>query len=81
MAIILSDDVLTQTTKCEMDFACLSNRTDHLCKVERLIGFGSKPVLFLRQGEEPYCHYNFGFGTSIICSCPVRLELYKRYGI
>ncbi len=79
MAIILSDDVLNQTTKCEMDFACLSSRTDHLCKVERAMGCG--PVLFLRQGEEPHCYYNYRFGNSIICSCPVRLKLYNRYGI
>jgi hypothetical protein len=79
MTIIESDDVVNQTTKCKMDFACLSGRFDHLCEVEQAIG--SRPVLFLSQGEQPLCHYNYRFGDGQMCSCPVRLELYRHYGI
>jgi len=38
MAIIVGDDVLSQTTRCEMDFACLSGRADRLCKVLLMTG-------------------------------------------
>jgi len=79
MAIVVGDDVVNQTTKCEMDFACLSGRVNRLCKVDRVLG--SKPVLFLSQGEQPFCHYTYSFADRQICSCPVRLELYRHYGI
>jgi hypothetical protein len=79
MRFTVSEGILAETTKCEMDFVCLSGKIDHLCKIERAIG--SNPILLLLQGETPICHYNCMFGSRFICACPTRREIYKRYRI
>jgi len=79
----ISADVLNRTTKCPSDFYCLNSGSDPkcsesmtMCPVEVHI---ENSVLFVRAPHNLLCSYKIHFGTSYICTCPVRYEISKRY--
>jgi hypothetical protein len=79
MGITVSEDTLAQTTKCEMDFACLSGQASAQCQIESSM----ESVRFLMVNKiitEP-CNYSFRFGDSEFCNCPVRFEMYQHHDI
>jgi hypothetical protein len=81
MDIEISDDILKRTTKCNHDFSCLSGGPAPVCKVEEAIG--TLAALTNCEGKV-YCDYCIPYGmadTSSFCTCPVRIELYRRYKI
>jgi hypothetical protein len=74
----VSEDTLKKTTRCKKAFSCLSGKSSDLCKVELCV---DEKIHFIRcVGSEP-CSYKVPFGYSYVCICPVRKELYNRYGI
>lgn len=79
MGITVSEGTLAQTTRCQNDFSCLSGMAPDVCQVERALG--GKPVLFVKKNTSYFCPYTGRFGTAYVCSCPVRRELYQRYGV
>ena len=79
MGIKVSEDILAQTARCKNGFSCLSGVTPDVCEVEGALG--DKPLLFVKKSTSYFCPYAGRFGMSCVCSCPVRRELYKRYGI
>jgi hypothetical protein len=79
MPIKIGEDIRQQTTKCKYDFACLSDERHDLCKVTSSVA--SKVVLTDCVDRLP-CAYCILFGASLaVCTCPVRNELYNRFGI
>jgi len=79
MGITVSEDTLAQTTRCRNGFFCLSGTSPDVCEVEQALG--GKPVLFVKKNTSYFCPYAGRYGTFYVCSCPVRKELYKTYGI
>jgi len=77
MGITVSDEILKRTTKCEKTFACLSGRMQDRCKAER----SYNGVLLIQPKNGNSCGYHVDLGKSDFCTCPVRVELYKAYGI
>lgn len=65
---------IIQTTKCEKQFACLTNEINICCKVVKCIG---KSVCFIDDEAKNDCNYKICYGDSMICSCPVRIELHN----
>jgi len=79
MPIKIDEDIQRQTTKCTKDFGCLSNEGHELCKV--ISSIASKVVLTDCADRLP-CAYCIRFGTSLaVCTCPVRNELFNRFGM
>ena len=72
----VSEKTRQKTDKCWRGFACLSNATNGVCAVRDQVG----DVLFVEKTRQAYCPYDVTFGYSHICSCPVRHELFERYG-
>lgn len=79
MAITIDDDILKRTTKCYKIFDCLSVRLHDMCEVERFLGSNGVLQIQLKNGNS--CGYYVRLDDLDFCTCPTRLELYKRYGI
>jgi hypothetical protein len=63
----------------QLSECCLSGEVDNMCQVELLLK--SAPIMFVKKVQDKFCFYCGHFGYSCLCSCPVRIELYKRYGV
>jgi len=73
-------EVLEQTTKCEFNFECLTCDIKKMCQVIATVG-DSNDVLYVHPGKNHGgCPYFTSFGKSYVCSCPVRMEIYREYG-
>ena len=77
MKIELDANILSQTTECTRDFACLTD-PGQLCRVENCV---NNKVHFIQCRNDVKCNYQISFGYSFICSCPIRKEIYNRYGL
>ena len=78
MSTHIPEDILKQTTRCKKNFYCLPNGEEHLCKVSSFI---DNKVCVVECSNEISCTYKIPFGNSIICTCPLRAEIYRQYGI
>lgn len=78
MDITISEQILRQT-ECDENFECLSGETKCLCKVQECL---ECKVLFIENLNGQHCrHWNRWGDSFASCSCPLRRELYNRYGI
>ena len=77
--LTVSEDLRKQTTNCQKGFACLYRQENDLCQVDYALK--GVPFVMIKKPIDELCPYSFHFGKSQFCSCPVRFELYKRYGI
>ncbi len=75
--IEINENILKATTKCKHGFSCLSGKKD-VCKVELSV---DNKIHFIVCLDNLPCSYRIPFGYSYVCTCPVRKELYNRYGI
>ncbi len=78
MAIVVSDQVMRATTQCDKNSACLQGDGKPICTVEHFFG---KDLLFVKCPNGLRCPYKKAFGFGHRCTCPTRLELYKKHGI
>jgi hypothetical protein len=79
MAYQVSDKIRKQTTKCSYNFTCLNNDTWDTCSIERDV---QRAFLAVKtKSNKSTCPYWFSYGSSYHCTCPTRLEIYKRYKI
>ncbi len=76
MMFEVSAETCQRTEKCWRGFACLSSDEDIICPARDHVN----DVLFVERTAQSYCPYDITFGYSHICSCPVRCEIYERYG-
>lgn len=80
MDIQIDEDVKAQATKCTTSLGCQNDKDYELCRIIRPTN-GSGGI-FIECQEEKHCNYKSTFGYSLhFCSCPVRKEIYKKYGI
>ena len=78
MKVVIPPDVIEQTKQCQKGFACLSQSTQHLCKIEPWkMG---KDLIIQCRSTKP-CHYQHHFGGGYLCTCPMRKTIYARYKI
>ncbi|MFH0977341.1 MAG: hypothetical protein V1874_16295 [Spirochaetota bacterium] len=76
MNFTIEDETIKATIKCNASFSCLKSDAHNLCKIERVI---SDKIHFINNKSRTTCNYITYFGDSIICSCPVRKEIYNRH--
>ncbi len=63
------------TKRCQSNFSCISDDGHQLCQVEECI---NDKVIFVCKDHADYCPYMLSFGDGFTCTCPTRLEIYKR---
>lgn len=80
MKLDIDKEILCKADKCQKEFSCLLDQKG-LCKV---IGDIDKNVIFIDKKTMKgslFCKFAIAFGVSTICACPVRKEIYKKYGV
>ena len=73
----ISQDVINNTTKCLKNMECL-NSVSCYCKIEKKI---DNQVIFVQCLQTSTCNYQLHFGSGIVCSCPIRIELSVKYNL
>jgi len=73
----VSQEARQKVDKCRQGLACLSKRESPRCPVRSTV----RGVLFVKNIAADHCPYGMSFGYSHICTCPVRWEIYDRYGV
>jgi hypothetical protein len=69
--------VLRKAGKCDKALECMYGNSKCLHNVEHSIG---EAVCYVKCDEKT-CPYRVSHGfMGTVCSCPVRVEMYKRYG-
>jgi hypothetical protein len=77
MKYSISEDIISKTNKCTRDLECLNGKKCH-CDVVRTV---NDQVAIIKFIKTPLCNYHTEFGNTDICSCPVRVELARKYGV
>jgi hypothetical protein len=79
MEIQIDLRIAAQARRCKKQFACLAGDLESLCKVKDI----APDLLYLVEDtDKQKCGYRVRFGQdAIVCLCPVRWEIYKRYGV
>jgi hypothetical protein len=72
----IDDAIIKGSTQCKKNHACLEG-TAPLCSVKLCLMHRIHYVKCLN--EEP-CTYMNTWDNSTICTCPVRKEIFNRYG-
>lgn len=75
----IRNEILNKTTQCNRDFSCLKGiKPDKNCRVINCL---NNEVHFVECSNDSFCSYLMSFGNSFICNCPVRKEIFNKYGI
>jgi hypothetical protein len=79
MPFTVSEEVVRETTYCKYKFRCMSDEVHKMCPVDDFQE--SSQMLFILSGNGDSCPYHVELSNAVVCVCPVRKELYIRYGI
>ena len=72
------DEVILQNTKkCSSNFECLTNE-NYTCRTTIVDRNYNNKILFINCPKGS-CNYRTNFGDKLICSCPIRIEIYVKY--
>ena len=71
------DENIINKTDCKKNFACLDN-TDVCCKITNCV---NNQIYFVDCKDKKYCNFKKFFGNSNYCTCPTRIEIYKKYKV
>jgi hypothetical protein len=74
----VSRDAVEAAAACTKGFSCLNGSGGHLCPVEYSV---DGKVHFITCLNDARCSMQQTFGNRLLCGCPVRKELYNRYGM
>ncbi len=72
----IDNKILNDSWRCEKNFACQNNDTHLYCNVEFSVYNGA---IFVNCKDNPPCVYKSSFGTSFMCKCPARNEIFVKY--
>ena len=72
----IDEDIIKEADRCEFEYGCLTVKS-HPClaKVENTIALSIRFVACTNYA----CNYNSSFGKGIVCHCPVRNEIHRKY--
>lgn len=71
----ISDKIVARAIRCTTDAACLRG-PEKMCAVQSVIrGNG----VFVTERKRLGCPYSVTFGDGIICTCPVRAEMWRKH--
>lgn len=78
MEIEVDEKTISKANQCHKNFDCMKSDKQVCCKVENCI---SRKVHFIAYADNNYCSYKLSFGSSYMCTCAVRKEIFNMYGI
>lgn len=78
MKIEVNQATLAATKKCKKDFLCISQSGKGICTVRACV---ADKAALIECAEKTPCEYKVEYDSTLICTCPTRIEIYKRYQI
>ena len=73
----ISQTIIQQTTQCDKEFNCLKSGNHPSCFIKDCVN--NQVHFVVKHGR--YCPYSLYFGNEVICTCPVRKELFSKYKV
>jgi hypothetical protein len=73
----ISRAIIESASECLNHTACLS-RPGTMCKAEK---HEDAKVMFVKSRGHQNCPFNIPLGADCICTCPVRVEIYRKYRV
>ena len=70
-------ETLQEAKKCNKGQACLTQQDYQLCGIKITTEHHARMVC----GKESLCPYSTQLGDKIVCTCPVRHAIYRKYGV
>jgi hypothetical protein len=70
--------VLHKTTDCIYDFTCLAGDKTCLCEV---VDSNGEDIVEIKTKCSLPCKYCVSLESASYCTCPTRVEVYKRYNM
>ncbi len=67
--------------KCPGGHPCLDGKESLHCRVSFSVEKGEDEYIFIKCPEGGGCSYRLSFGQTHVCTCPVRMQIYRKYGI
>ncbi len=78
----INGDIISKTNCCRKNKSCLKDKANPCCKVVSCIS-GELHFVEPKDNNRHHgnCDYQKMFGYSFYCNCPVRKEIYRKYGL
>jgi hypothetical protein len=73
----VDEAIIKSATRCKRDHACLKDTDAVLCEVDPCL---MHRVYFINSEYEESCPYMRLLNDAPVCICPVRMEIFDRYG-
>ena len=73
----ISRAILESSSECLYSQACLSGKRT-VCKVKE---HEDAKVMFVKKRDHKNCPFSIPLGADCICTCPVRVEIFRKYGV
>jgi hypothetical protein len=70
-------ETLMEAKKCSKHHACLTDEAYQLCGIK----LSSEHHARLVCGRGADCPYSSSLGNKVVCTCPVRHEIFRKYGV
>ena len=78
MTLTIGDNVIRLADKCEKHHRCLEGNKESICPVR---AYDRHKTLFVECKSSEKCVYQKSFGEIHSCTCPMRIEIFRLYGI
>ena len=72
----INKEIIAKADKCDKNYACLYEPDGLSCTILSCL---NGKIHFVNKLER-MCPYHLEFGYSHLCGCPVRKEIYDKYG-
>jgi hypothetical protein len=76
MIVGIDESTIKSTTDCEKGMQCLNGVKEPLCEVAYSV---MDEAFFVHCLNNKRCSYRISFGYKLLCTCPIRKEIFKRY--
>ena len=80
MSYDIDDETVKRAVKCDKEHACLLGEEGLYCRPTDVMSGDSADMTLIQCPEDAACAYCQSFGGTSVCQCPVRAEIFKRYG-
>ena len=78
MELFVNNEIKQSAELCQDKYGCLTGQKKTICKVISTVNNNEMYVICQNNNA---CKYRHQVNERILCTCPVRLEIYNKYKI
>ena len=76
----IDEAILKAASACSKMRMCVTEEGKPCCTPIQIMRGEGEEAALIECPEDSGCSYCHSFGNTHICLCPVRMEIYRRYG-